>query len=558
MITNLNFETEEDLITDQKETSSSGPTLETPNLKPDNPFAEDKIEFLSPTIDLKEAGLLSDCPFVSVTDANNRKIVYDAAIHDFFDLIQDISLLLSFYLENDAAYYQDDQFEDLDLQFEENLYDNVLTQKNINVKLSKFNYHFNYEVMITRLLELECQFQSEKSKLAKQLYDLTSHVSDSSLIIELYDYLIDLLSRRPHLDLTKYTFCNQNNTEWLQRTLLKRDPETPNRGEILNLITTFIDNYRLEIDYFRELNKITENIIEQQTHASLKVDSILRTFASFHGLNRPKEYYEDLKPVISGELICGILKQIDALGPTTFNSFISASYLDKTTFTDFVFGTHFKKQIEEYLDIPSQTNFDFTNILNDFMNGSSCRYRFFVEQITRKLAIAEVNSLTQQLQDSLPIGDDAEGFDNELMPLPENCFSVFNTAFNFFKVQPKYNQLQGFDNIEGINIIAKEPFMQQMNRYYSFLANFSMNISTKHHLLVASYGGLLYKTQVAYIHPVLQSLTKNARFEKPEDMLNTKGNLLFQFMDFGDSCPLSLQDISMVHLSLPDSQRKPE
>jgi hypothetical protein len=526
-------------------------------MKPDNPFAEDKIEFIDLSQQLSQAGPVGSCPFVSISDANNQRIIYDAAIHDFFDLMNDLSLLLAFYLENDAAYYQDDQFEDLDLQFEENLYDNVLTQKNIKVKLSKFNHHFNYETLVTQLLELECQFQAEKTKLCHQIYRLTKHVSDSSSLIELYDYLTDLLSRRPHLDLTKYSFCNQNNTEWMHRATLKRESDKPFTGETTNLITTFVDNYRLEIEYFQDLNKITEDLIEQQEQSSLKVDAILRTFEAFQGLPKQHNFYEDLKPSFSGELICPILKQIDNLGPILYSTFICPNYLDKNTFTSIIFDTHFKKQIEEYLDLPIKHDSDFTNVLNDFMNSSASRYKFFVEQTIRKLAIAEVKFLMQQLADGLPIGDDAEVFEGELVPIVDNCFSVFNTAFNFFKVQPRNSQLQTYDNLDGVNVIDKEAFMQQMNRYYSFLANFSMSLSTRHSLLMASYSGQLYKCQVGFLYPVLESLSKNARFEKPEDMLNTQGNLILQFMDFGDACPLALQDICMVACAHPDPEGRP-
>ena len=143
VITNLNFDKEEDLIADTKEPIDSNHKHETPNVKPDNPFAEDKVTFTNISSELSQVGDIGDCPFVSITDSNNLRVIYDASIHDFFELLNDLSLLLSFYLENDAAYYQDDHFEDLDLQFEENLYDNILTQKNINIKLSKFNHHFN-------------------------------------------------------------------------------------------------------------------------------------------------------------------------------------------------------------------------------------------------------------------------------------------------------------------------------------------------------------------------------------------------------------------------------
>lgn len=549
VISDINFETEEDFITEDQDTPDQARTGEGVKSKPDNPFAEDKIEFLDISADLKEEKNIAGCPFVSIKDSNGTKIMYDAAVHDFFDMVNDLGLLLAFYLENDVAYYQDDQFEDLDLQFEDNLYDNILTQKNINVKISKFNYHFNYEYLVTRLLEFECQFQAEKSKFCNEIFRLTKQVSDSSSIMELFDYLTDMLSRRPHLDLTKYAYCNQNNAEWLQRVNLPREKNTPDRGEILNLVTSFFDNYKLEIEYFKDLNCILNEIIGQQTEASLRVDTILKTFEAYQGIKRPEEHLPEQKPVISGDYICQILKQIDNIGSTVYSSFLSPCYLDKNTFSSFIFDTHYKQQVEEYLELPSANACDFSSVLNDFMNGTASRYRFFVEQSARKLAVAEIKQLITSVREGVPVGDDITAFEGDFMPVPDHCFSALSTTFSFFKTQASSSQLQGFDEQQNINVVDKESFMQQMNRYFSYTANFSMNFSIRQNLIAASYAAQLYKTQVSLVKPVLESLTKQGRFEKPEDMINSEGNLLMQFIDFGDSWAISVEDINMVDYS---------
>jgi hypothetical protein len=78
------------------------------------------------------------------------------------------------------------------------------------------------------------------------------------------------------------------------------------------------------------------------------------------------------------------------------------------------------------------------------------------------------------------------------------------------------------------------------------LANLSMTSSIKHCLLVSSYTAQLYKTQVSYVHPVMEMVGKQSKFEKTDDMFMTQGNLISKFMDFGDACPLTIQDISMV------------
>jgi hypothetical protein len=514
---------------------------------PENPFAEDLVSFVDLSETLDEKGVLKNCPFVDIKDANGNKIVYDASIHDFFDILNDLSLLISFFIENELSYYQDDPFEDLDLQFEDNQEGHTITQKNINTKVSKFNEFFNYEYLVTRILEFECQYQAEKTRLSKAIFDLADDVSDPRETVKLFDFLTDILSKRPHFDLNKYKYSNQNLVEWLQRVAIPRDPQTPNKAEILNLITSIFDNYRVETEYLRELANITQDLISEQKSIAERLENIMKTFEVFKSnpskAKLEEEDLEELKPRVAVDFVLKVIKTIHTSGDILYTSFLNPSYLDKNTFSSYMFDFHYKRLIEEYLELPDNHKMDFLGNLNDFINGISGRYRFFIEQSVKKLVLGEARAQMIIHFERADPGDDLAMFEGEVLPSPENCFSVLSTTYEFFRDQEKLNNMQGFDPEEGINIINKEAFLQQINRYFAYIMNIGMSMDIRETLLNLSHACLATKAYIDVIQPVYDGISKNAKFEKPEDMLDTPGNLIMKFMDFGDNCTYTLDDI---------------
>ena len=522
--------------------------IPTPQQKeqPDNPYALDKVFFKDISEEFQEAGDISACPFVFIRDSNGDNIMYDAAIHDFFELLSEISTLSSFFLENEAVFYQDDIFDDLDVQFYEDKESDHFTQKNVPFKLAKFDKVFNYEYLITKILELECTFQSEKTKLCELLLRMSKHISEEKTSISYYDMLTDLMSHRPSLDLKTYKYSNQNLAEILQRVTLKRDQKINDKTELLNMITTIFDNYRNEIDYYKDLYKLVEYVIKGQEKATSKVDSILKTFESFHGKQKQKEDYEHLKPCVPLDRISQLVKSVEDGGRLVQKNFTSPTNIDKITFTSLLFDHHFKNQLEGYLGLPRRNELDFVSVLNDFMNGICSNSKEFMEQTYRSMFLGDACLLAIKIYTSQSLGDDIVPFDGETRLSPENSFSLFNDTMSYFKGLPRSSQMEWFDDNEGFNIVEKESFITIMNKYFTFLFNIDQTLDIKEILNETAYVSTIYKAHRAVISPVFDSFKKNARFEKPEDLIQSPGNLLSQYMDFGDAFVINFDDVKMV------------
>ena len=70
------------------------------------------------------------------------------------------------------------------------------------------------------------------------------------------------------------------------------------------------------------------------------------------------------------------------------------------------------------------------------------------------------------------------------------------------------------------------------------------NLDIREDIGSASYFSTVYKAQVYLMQPVLHNLDRRARFDRPEDMIQTCGNLLANFLEFGgSSLNISLDDI---------------
>lgn len=543
MIGNSNFESEAESDSNDNQADEQTANEKT---KPDIPTCLDKIEFKDLSEEFKEVGELKDCPFVFLKDSNGNNIVYDAAINDFFEIAQDLMLLASFFIENELIYYEDDLFDDLDVQFYEDKEDGHLTQKNVAFNIAKFDKQFNYEYLMTKLLELECAYQAQKSKLCNLLIKMSDQLSEEKSCMEFFDLISDLMSQRPSLDLRNYKYVNQNLVEMLQRVNAKREHAVNEKTEIMNLATTFIDNYRNEIEHFSELTAIVEDILLKQKKTSDKVAAILKTFEAFHGKTGKKEDFEEYKPNVPVEKVCEIIKLIQEGPKVIKNNFAQPNNVDKVTFSSILFDNHFKSELEQYIQLENKNKLDLACVLNDFMNGTYANFGCFMEQSFRRMYLGELKLLIMRLFSGQNIGDDVSIFEGELYPQPEQCFSLVHSTLQFFKTLPRLTQLQWYDESEGFNVVDKEPLVQLMNRYYSYLFSFTHNMNIRENLLEAGFTATIYKAHSAVIKPVYDLLNKNARFEKPEDMIQTEGNLLSQFMDFGDAYNLSIDEIKMV------------
>jgi len=543
VIGNSHFESEAESESNDTQAEDRSPKEKT---KPDIPSCLDKVEFKDLSEEFRETGELKDCPFVYLKDSNGNNIMYDAAVNDFFEILQDLMVLGSFFIENELIYYEDDIFDDLDVQFYEDKEEGHLTQKNVAFNIAKFDKLFNYEYLMTKLLELECAYQAQKTKLCSLLLKMSDQLSEEKSSMEFFDLITDLMSQRPSLDLRNYKYLNQNLAEILQRATANREQPINEKTEIMNLATTFIDNYRNEIEHLADLTALVEDLLLKQKKTSDKVTAILKTFEAFHGKAGTKEDFEEYRPSFPVDRICEVIKLIQEGAKTIKNNFAQPNSVDKVSFSSILFDNHFKSQLEQYIKLENKNKLDLVGVLNDFMNGTYANFGCFMEQSFRRMYLGELKLLVMRLFSGQNIGDDLSIFEGELFPHPEQTFSVVHNTLQFFKSLPRLTHLQWYDESEGFNVVDKEPFVQLMNRYFSYLFSFTHQMNTRENLLEAGFTATVYKAHSAVVKPVYDLLGKNARFEKPEDMIQTEGNLLSQFMDFGDAFNLSIDEVRLA------------
>jgi hypothetical protein len=516
------------------------------NFVPQNLFAEDKVYMEDVSEELNEQHKIGDCPYARVLDNNQCSVVYDASINDFFDLLKDLGKLVSFFIENELVYYYDDQFENLDLKYEQDIEEKVLTQNTVNIQLAKFNMYFNYEHLVTKMTEFECGFQAAKAKFVKLLMGLLQHVVGEEQSIKLFALVSQIMARRPRLDLNKYKYGNQNLVEWLQRMKLTKDKEFE-KAEMVNLVNTLFDNYRLETEYFNQMVEFVETLADSQKNLGDKVDLIYETFLGFIGKDRPNDSEHAsaaLRPLAKVDSLIPIVEQLDQMGNMIYNSFVKASNLDENTFTEFIFDFHYKSSISERLRLPDSSRVDFLKILNDFMNGTQSKYRYFLEQNLHLLALDEMEHLRTKAFQETPFGDDVKVLEEWVKPGVDNLFKQLDNAYQMFNLVKFKNSNQGGVGGE-LNRKEHERLFRCLNQYFLYYMAIAQQNDLRLDLQELGFLSAFYKTQKNNINTWKMKMERQEKFDRPEDII-MQGSLLKKLFECEGSDLMSLELISEV------------
>lgn len=102
--------------------------------------------------------------FIKVTDHLEQEIVYDKALEDFEDLLEEIKRICSFYLQNSLVDFCFDSVVTTEL------ISNELKEKESNLNHIRFEtkssvHQINLDYILNEILKHECDFQKEKAKV---------------------------------------------------------------------------------------------------------------------------------------------------------------------------------------------------------------------------------------------------------------------------------------------------------------------------------------------------------------------------------------------------------
>ncbi|KRX01591.1 hypothetical protein PPERSA_01494 [Pseudocohnilembus persalinus] len=142
------------------------------NVKPSNYqepgilYEEEKIHFIQ------------DKQIIEIYDHNNNKIVYDASVHDFLEILNEVGEICAFFFRFNLKHEQQEQ-----------------GNKDI------FKDNFDRETLIDSILELEQKFQYEKAQLIQTLTKINKSCFTPDLKKSLIELIAKYMTKRPRMDL---------------------------------------------------------------------------------------------------------------------------------------------------------------------------------------------------------------------------------------------------------------------------------------------------------------------------------------------------------------------
>jgi hypothetical protein len=101
--------------------------------------------------------------YIKVTDHLEQEIVYDKALEDLEDLLEEIKKISSFYLQNSLVDFCFDSVVTTEL-ISNDLKDKDSSLNHVRFETKSSVHHINCEYIINEVLRHECDFQMEKAR----------------------------------------------------------------------------------------------------------------------------------------------------------------------------------------------------------------------------------------------------------------------------------------------------------------------------------------------------------------------------------------------------------
>jgi hypothetical protein len=312
--------------------------------------------------------------YVRIIDHLDQEIVYDKALEDFEDLLEEIKKICSFYLQNTVLDYCFDSVVTTELVSTD------LKEKDTPVSHLRFetkpnSQHINHEYIVHEVLKHECQFQVNKAKAIRIYTKVLNNSTDIDCFNKTKKAIRDLILWRPEFDIqgrkiltdTINELCNSksSNSSISTKDLCK---------EIQNFVVTVFDHYRNSIKYLESLTCLMKEIYQEQkrvwTHTDVLADLRRRDNGVGVLKNRIRKFIDTIDNLSE---IASLHTKIDDSVNLLVDSLIPLKQVDANSLTDFCIEEHrqtyFKTMQVKYTEGMSNAN-----VVGKGIKESTCIY----------------------------------------------------------------------------------------------------------------------------------------------------------------------------------------
>lgn len=107
---------------------------------------------------------MSTNTFIKITDHLDQEIIYDKALEDFEDLLEEVKRICGFYLQNTLVDFCFDSVVTTEL-ISTDLKEKDSNLNHIRFETKSFSHHINHDYILNEVLRNESEFQLQKARL---------------------------------------------------------------------------------------------------------------------------------------------------------------------------------------------------------------------------------------------------------------------------------------------------------------------------------------------------------------------------------------------------------
>ena len=483
--------------------------------------------------------------YIFQIDANNKHVVYDASLFDFFANLQKLVMIMSFYTQNNfldkgnPSTYHDESCKERDDIRDEDYH---IDKNSINYAVDKLKRDFNYQYFISEIMKKEQSFTFIKARIVKNLLEVSKSMQSNDSQIKIYDFITNFMAIRPDFDLVDRKAMNENIIDMLKKINQLEVESHP--VEVQNFLLTIIDNYNNEILYLEKYEELLNKVCDYQRNIFKKVSEIKARINNFDIMNlilKGKNQNNDAMNFDNLEKVVDVMKKVRDIVEHTVTTYDKGQEIDKACFSEYQFEIYYKNHVNYIIGDCKEIDkdSDFLNFINTFMNNLNGRKKVFVKQQIKLQVIQEIFNLWSLIENGANSYDDIIDIKNLMDVRPQNVINKMSDI-DFVRqklIVDKHSEDQILEtkyiklfNQNKLYYEAGKAKIERYNQFFSAIIFTKMKNEIEENLKIISYMTCIYKQQ-KFSYKKLKQHQKNKKVQEVEDLFVTSGNILKDFLN---------------------------
>ena len=358
-----------------------------------------------------------DLHYIKAEDKHKIEIIYESAMTDVLTCLEELSRLVSYFLENNALDYSSEVIE-LTMKDENALkkhftaHDNNTDrqpQRHLNINIKEKTENLNLEYLINKFLEYQSIYMNSKIEVVERMMSVLDNLTDKKNVIYHQDEINEVLMEKVKLDIQPWGILNEKPDEVFNNKISNHLANQSLKKELHCYIITVFDQYKLATDNNKRLYGFYDKLIDHQEKVYVKGDDYRHRFFGNRAKNRKTpnlEFCDNFDSMVV--LPRKIRNAVKNLKKTYFKT----ENIDEFTFNEIVIEQNYKqifktvkveytnktvKEDEHYLS-DKFVQYALCYCLRSFLHNQLERRQSYIEQLLEGVVVKTMETMWNNLK----------------------------------------------------------------------------------------------------------------------------------------------------------------